>query len=150
MSDDSFSPGPVLEAARAYWERLRRGRTMPARGDINPVEVPKPLSCVLLVDVLAQPLDFRFRLVGGDVEAISFRNYRGVRFSEIVHMRPGSEIFGAYRQVVETRRPLWAEVSYVGFDSGIRRIRHILMPLSEDDDRVDTVLGVVDIERGPR
>jgi hypothetical protein len=140
---------PTLRLRRglAYWEQLRGNRPMPARADIGPADLPRPLTSVMLVDVLQDPLDFRFRLVGSDIEAISFRNYRGVRFSEIFHMGPKSRLFGEYRHVVQTRRPHWSEVDYVGFDPGISRIRHILLPLSDDGDKVDTVLVFVEIER---
>jgi hypothetical protein len=120
---------------------------MPMRADIDPVDLPRPLTSVMLVDVLQDPLDFRFRLVGSDIEAISFRNYRGVCFSEIFHMGPKSRLFGEYRRVVQSRRPSWSDVDYVGFDPGISRIRHILLPLSDDGERVDTVLVIVEIER---
>lgn len=143
----SLAPATRLRAALDYWERLRGRRAMPSRAELDPAELPRPLSSVMLVDVLREPIDFRFRLIGGDIEAISFRNYHGIRFSDIFHMRPGSQVFTDYLHVVQTRRPLWSDIDYVGFDPGIARIHHALLPLSDDGDRVDTVLAIIEIER---
>ena len=125
MSDDAPPAlGPRGEIALAYWQSLRRGRKMPARADLDPVEIPTTLPGALLVDVLDDPLDFRFRLVGADVDAIVGRRFRGVRFSEIPHMARGNRVFAQYAQVAETARPLWSEIAYIGADPFVRRLRH--------------------------
>ena len=139
--------GPRGELALAYWQGLRRGRKLPARSDLDPTEIPAVLPGVILVEVLRDPLDFRHRLVGTDVDAIVHRNFRGLRFSEILHMRPGNPIFAQFMHVAETGRPMWAEVAYVGADPFVQRVRHCLMPLGRDGETVDMVFTVVDIER---
>jgi hypothetical protein len=50
---------PRLRQAFAYWRGKLAGRAMPARRDIDPVDVPTLLSYVMLADVLPAPLDFR-------------------------------------------------------------------------------------------
>ncbi len=148
MSDDAPPGlGPRGESALAYWQSIRRGRKLPAKPDIDPAEIPKLLPGTILVDVLRQPLDFRYRLVGSEVDKIAHRNFRGIRFSEILHMRRGSRLWAQFEEVVETRSPLWSEVSYVGADPFIRRLRHCLMPLGADGETVDMIFVVVDIER---
>lgn len=148
MSDDAPPGlGPRGEIALAYWQGLRRGRWLPARSDIDPAEIPKLLPGTILVDVLRQPLDFRYRLVGSEIDQISHRNFRGLRFSEILHMRRGNRLWAQFEEVVETRKPLWSEVPYVGADPFIRRIRHCLMPLGSDGETVDMIFVVTDIDR---
>lgn len=147
MNDAPSVLGPRAEVALTYWQGLRRGRTMPARADLDPAAIPKLLTSVLLVDVLRDPLDFRYRLVGSDIDAISHRNFRGVRFSEILHMRRGNRLWAQYQEVAKTGRPPWSEVPYVGADPFIRRMLHCLMPLGVDGKTVDMIFAVVDIER---
>ena len=148
MSDDAPPGlGPRAEVALTYWQTIRRGRKMPARPDLDPTVIPKLLGSVILVDVLTDPLDFRYRLVGSDIDTIAHRTLRGVRFSEIVHMRRGNQIWAQFDQVAETGTPLWSEVAYVGADPFIRRLRHCLMPLGSDGTTADMVFVVVDIER---
>ena len=58
----------IVQEALAYWESKRSGRRMPARRDFDPVfEVPRLLPWIVLVDVLHEPLDFRFRLIGSGI-----------------------------------------------------------------------------------
>ena len=139
--------GPRGESALAYWQGLRRGRRLPARADIDPAEIPKLLAGTLLIDVLREPLDFRYRLIGSEIDAITHRNFRGMRFSEIPQMRRGNRLWAQFEQVVETRRPLWSEVPYVGADPFISGIRHCLMPLGADGETVDMIFAVIDVER---
>src|SRR5262249_50879801 len=48
-----------------YWLRKSADKAMPARADIDPVDIPQLLADVFLVDVVAgNPCRFRFRLVG--------------------------------------------------------------------------------------
>ena len=148
MSDD-LPPGLGSrgEMALAYWQTLRRGRRIPARADLDPTEIPKLLPGVILVEVERAPLDFRYRLVGTEVDTISHRNFRGVRFSEVLHMRRGNDIWAQFARVVETAAPLWSDIPYVGADPFIRRIRHCLLPLGADGATVDMVFAVIDIDR---
>jgi len=147
MTDRPPPPGSRIAAALDYWHHLRGGRPMPARGEIDPTRIHALLPYLLLVDVLRAPQDFRYRLVGAEIDAISHRRFRGVRFSEVVHMRQGNRLWAQYAEVAAERRPLWSEIPYVGADPFIRHMQHILLPLSSDGETVDTVLAAVDINR---
>lgn len=147
MTDLPPPPGSRIAAALDYWHHLRGDRRMPARGEIDPTRIHALLPYLLLVDVLRAPQDFRYRLVGAEIDAISHRRFRGVRFSEVVHMRQGNRLWAQYAEVAAGRRPLWSEIPYVGADPFIRHMQHILLPLSSDGETVDTVLAAVDINR---
>ncbi len=120
---------------------------MPRRGDLDPVDIPKLLPFVMLVDVFAQPLDFKFRLIGTEIDAIVADKYLDRRFSAIPHMAIGNGIWAQYEAVVRTCRPLIAAVNYVGADHYVQAIRHCLMPLSEDRKTVTMVFVAVEIAR---
>src|SRR3546814_5234533 len=85
---------------------------MPSRSDINPAEIPALLPHVVLLEVLREgnmagaPLDFRYRLMGGAVEAHLTMRYTGLRMSEIPHQKPPSRLWENFSTVVETARPL--------------------------------------------
>ena len=138
----------TLTSALAYWERICGDRAMPARGDLDPVEIPRLLPFVMLVDVLTEPLDFKFRLIGTEVQAIIARDLPGKRFSAVPHMAPGNKLWSEYESVVANRRPLTSGVDYVGTDRRVRAIRHCVMPLSTDGKAVNMLFVAVEIERG--
>ena len=121
---------------------------MPRRCDVDPAEIPRLLPFVMLVEVLEKPLDFRFRLVGTEIDAITAVGLRGQRFSESPHLGPSSNVWNDYVSVATTHRPLTGKVDYVGADRHVRAIRHCLMPLSDDGERVNMVFVAVEVVRG--
>jgi len=63
---------PQLGAALAYWRACCRDRTMPARSDLDPVDMRQFLARVLLAEVVAgrHGPEIRIRLAGTEIEAI--------------------------------------------------------------------------------
>jgi hypothetical protein len=131
----------------AYWHRIRGERRMPSRTDVDPLHIPDLLPYVMLVDVLRDPLDFRFRLLGSGHDQIVARNYKGMRFSELAHLRRGNPVWAEYERVVLDATPLRSFVPYVGADRGVRSIEHCLMPLSSDGEAVDMIFVIAAVER---
>ena len=137
----------IISEAMAYWRRLGGARPMPSRRDLDPVDIPRLLPFVMLIDVLSDPLDFKFRLIGTEVSAIIARNLQGRRFSTIPHMAAGNRVWTEYEAVVNRREPLAASGGYVGSDDRVRAVRHALMPLSSGGEAVDMMFVAVEIER---
>lgn len=163
VSELALSPGALLAMPRriregfSYWQDLRRGRLMPARRDIDPLDIRALLPNVVLLDVIQQPgderdqgppagLDFRFRLVGTEVAARSARDYTGRHLADIPHMAPGTLFWRHRESVVRSRKPLYSTPSYVGPVKEIRSCHNLLMPLSDDDDRVNMIFCLATFE----
>lgn len=134
---------PRFKEAFAYWRSKLAGRQMPSRRDIDPVDIPALLPYVLLTDVLREPLDFRFRLIGTEVRSISERDYTGKRYSEVPGKGKGSIVWTNCETVVCTRAPFFGTPPYVGPDRYLRRCETILLPLSENGSDVNMILQVV-------
>jgi hypothetical protein len=150
MDEDRFggTPNPILKQAFAYWDGRRKGRPMPARRDIDPLDIPHLLPWLMLTDVLRSPLDFRYRLIGTGIVSRSRRDFTGSRLSELPHAGPGSMVWRHRREVVETGRPVFAIPPYTGADAAVQRVMGIHMPLSEDAEMVNMILTVVAYEHG--
>ena len=134
----------LLEDAFSYWESKRAGRKMPARRDFDPLlEVPYMTPWIVLTDVLHDPLDFRFRLIGSGVVDRSRANHTGKLFSEMPRFGPGNYLWTPRAEVVETGMPLRSEPPYVGRARGVRSVADIHLPLSEDDSTVNMIFSVV-------
>src|SRR5260221_6895446 len=58
---------PDLLRVRAYWDGKGQGRFAPRRADIDPADLVDSLPRIMLADVLAEPLDFRYRLSGASI-----------------------------------------------------------------------------------
>lgn len=105
IPDASMLGAAWLKEAHAYWASKRGRRPMPRRRDIDPVESPTLLPYLMLIDVLSDPLDFRYRLIGGEVHNISNGNYTGKRSSELPGKGRGSIIWDTCEQTVLARSP---------------------------------------------
>lgn len=55
---------PTLAFLCGYWNKKRGDRLMPSRADIRASDLKEHLGWVLLLDVLPEANDFRYRLIG--------------------------------------------------------------------------------------
>ena len=69
---------PRIKALYDYWNALRRGRAMPSRADIDPIEIPALLPYIIMYDVGASG-GYTVRLVGEESCALSGRTWRDIR-----------------------------------------------------------------------
>ncbi|WP_207482131.1 PAS domain-containing protein [Arenibaculum pallidiluteum] len=146
---DASVASPRMEQAWAYWQRIRGDRRFPLRSDFDPTEIPELLPSSAMVEVLRDPLDFRFRLVGTAIDAITTRSIVGKRFSEIAYLTPGNNGWAEYESVATTGEPLLVDRAYVGESSLVLALRDSLFPLSTDGEVVDRVWSYLDIASAP-
>lgn len=91
----------------AYWLDRRRGRTMPARRDIDPVDIPWVLPFIWLNDVVppataADGLRFRCRLAGEAINAVHRRSVRGLMLEDYVPADDLPVVTEQYSAVAQT------------------------------------------------
>ena len=120
---------------------------MPSRGDIDPAEIAKLLPNVILMDVSHDPLDFRYRLIGTLIDAHMNDPMTGRWLSSIPHQRAPSRIWSACKRVVEEETAHSSDAPYIGPMKDFVIVEDILMPLSDDDEKVDMIFVVVDYLR---
>lgn len=140
---------PVLLQGYDYWDSKRCGRAMPARADLDPIEMKAFLPHIVLTDVLHNaapdlPLDFRYRLMGTAVDGHMSRRFTGLRLSELPAQRTGSQMWLNFSEVVEQRQPCFHRVPYVGPHKDFLSLIDLVLPLSDDDCNVTMLLSLVD------
>lgn len=133
---------PVLRRLYRYWEGKRGTREFPARRDLDPVEFSYALGIILLIDVLREPLRFRFRLHGTTLALRAGYEMTGKMVDDL----PGEEnralLLERCHQIVATRKPL----SIHGdrrIDGHRRRYETLWLPLGPDDGAVDMLFGAL-------
>lgn len=136
--------GSVVRLGQAYWETKCRHGRLPSRADIDPREIPQLLPHVILLDVQPEPLDFRFRLIGGGVVAHLSQDWTGAWMSQVPEMRPPNRILGQCRGVVSTASPARSRSNYRGPHSNIAAEEDVILPLASDGRTVDMLLGFVE------
>ena len=58
----------------------------------------------------------------------------------------GSEVWKTAVRILEEKRPIVSHIPYVGFNRWIQNYRDISMPLSENNDVVNMIFGVLQFE----
>ena len=140
----------LLQQGYRYWDAKRAGKRMPSRADIDPIEMPALLPHVVLLEVLRDvepdwPLDFRYRLIGSRIQAISNADYTGHWLSQIPHQRAPSHVWEHLSAAVDARAPVKGVIPYVGRSREVSGVFHIVLPLAEDGETVDHLLVCVDL-----
>jgi hypothetical protein len=140
--DESFLAvcDPKIAGIYDYWKAKRGARAMPARRDLDPIELKPYLGSIILYDVLREPLDFRYRLVGTHIALAMGRDLTGRKLSDVSASEDQSYAMIALSDIVGRRvyrfrnDPLRGERgSFLGRD-------RIHLPLSENGTEVTMLL----------
>jgi hypothetical protein len=134
-----------------YWASLRGDRQMPGRRDVDPLEVPRGyLPSLMLIDVLHDPRRYRYRLVGTNVVGATGQDRTGRYFDEVPFFKEHPAVIQEYETVVETHQPMHSLEPFTNLINGsVYEVDRLLLPLSNDEWRVDTVLVLFQFNTGP-
>jgi hypothetical protein len=90
-----------------FWLALRGDRPMPYRRDLDPSQIKPHLPFLMLVDVVGDPPDFVYRLVG--TREVDSRGYdpTGRRVAEAYFATSAEDALSNYRQVARERAALY-------------------------------------------
>jgi hypothetical protein len=131
-----------LTAVFDYWLGKATGLRLPRRRDIDPVDIPKLLPILMIVEVLPSGR-YRYRLIGTENAEAFGMNATGRYLDEVL---PGpaykSHVLALYDECVHSCRALYSECLFTSPHYRVpeRHIKVLFMPLSDDGTRVNQVL----------
>lgn len=135
---------PLTAEAIDYWRRIRPPGLLPARTHFDPIEVPRLLPYLGLLDVVREPrIRFKGRMAGTKVTEVFGAGLVGSFLDEVVPNFDGSLAAIDYLRVATDAVPVW----YRGAQSAKRGksflgIERLFLPLAEDGRTVDMILAV--------
>ncbi|MDF1794520.1 MAG: PAS domain-containing protein [Thalassobaculaceae bacterium] len=122
-----------------YWEEKAAIGRLPSRDDVDPIDLRFILGDLILVDVLRDPLRFRFRLMGVRmVERLGY-DMTGKLLDEHPEEKFRAWAIELYTEVVTSAAPV-AVASDALLDGRVRKFEAIMLPLASDGRTVDKVL----------
>jgi len=132
---------PRLSDLLAYWNEKRQGRAMPARRDIDPLELKSHLGRLHFVDVEYQPFRLRLRMMGVESTETLGRDMTGRYFDEIHPPHIMANVVKTYEWLVQHKRPLrhFGNAAYA--DKSVYLFEVLNLPLSDDGVVMNMVLG---------
>ena len=138
---DAFIQDPDMLRLFDYWRSLRAGRALPAKSDIDPLEISWALSRIYLVD--HSPEDgFVYCLAGNDIAGIFGRaNLKGLRPRDFLPKERAEPVERLFQQVVDERCIMWMK-GLIYFRADRTPIgERLVLPLG--DAASETVTGVL-------
>src|SRR5215813_4019449 len=133
-----------------YWYGRKRGRAMPSRADLDPVDIPPMLGKIMLIDVLGNPPRFHHRLVGTHIVDATGEDRTGRFLDRVPFLRKHPVVLDQYRIVVETRQPLLSVEPITNCTNGkVHEVDRLLLPLSSDGQLVNMLLVYFNFRTGP-
>ncbi|MEQ9642897.1 MAG: PAS domain-containing protein [Alphaproteobacteria bacterium] len=141
LDPDLNVQAPVLRAALQVWRDACGGKAMPARADIDVLDIPRDvLAHILLIDVEPGPPDrFRWRLIGTHVTSMLGRDSTGGYFDELYSPEAAKVLLTGPRWAMDNRRPV-RTLGHASFaDKAHIRSENVDMPLSDDGERVSMI-----------
>jgi hypothetical protein len=131
---------PRLIRLYEHWDARRQGRRMPARADLDPVDLPFALGHLLLMDVIGPPpWRFRYRLIGSALTQRAGRDLTGRMVEEIPEPEYRASVVAWHGAVVEARAPQRNLTRRV-IDARWQHYELLTLPLSSDGETVDMTL----------
>jgi hypothetical protein len=134
---------PMLRRLYAYWDERRGTREFPGRPDIDPIGMRFALGNISLVDVLHEPLRFRYRLHGSIIAERLGIDMTGKFVDEIPEPDRRGFVDENFRAAVATRRPL-ARSGERLLDERLWNFDSIILPLGLADGVINMLLLCVE------
>ena len=140
---------PALVFLKDYWDQKRGTRAMPSRADIKPAEMKQHLAWVVLVDVVPDFTDFRYRTIGTRVTGYFAPDSTGKLVSEAFRSH-GEAVVNAmlapYRKASRDKVIVhaWGAADWIG--KAFLDFESLYLPLSDDGVTANMVLSAVTFE----
>ena len=123
-----------------YWSAKRKGRAMPSRRDIDPIEMKRWLGRLALIDVADEPDGLRWRLVGSELTIECGVDLTGKRIDEASYLGDTAVAYSALTDFAAKGTPRYRNDPLTAASGWFRSTERLYLPLSGDGSRVDMIL----------
>jgi hypothetical protein len=140
---------PEIVALYDYWRsKAPADGLLPGRRHIDPIEIPKLLPHIWLVDVLDDPRRFRVRLLGTALAATGTPLRVGDFIVDRLLPEQRAASLAEFEAVVKSHEPLWYRGPLnLRHETYVHEVERIFLPLAADGRRVDMLLCLSLIQR---
>lgn len=134
-----------------HWQSKRRGDALPARADLDPVEMKEWLPGLVLVNVTPDPgrcppYRLTYRLIGTRARDLRGHEATGKSVEDAYFGNSRDEIMENYRLVIEERQVVYDGDRTLSKSGSRLEAETLLLPLASDGRTVDMVICYQEIE----
>ena len=135
---------PLLQRLYADWQAWRGDRELPSRRDFDPLDIRYIIGKLSLVDVLYDPLRYRYRIHGTDTaERLGFDlTGKSLDLSPDPNHRAATKKH--FSTVVYSRTPSARLRERIAGNGRVWRYEILVLPLSSDGARIDMLMAAME------
>ena len=137
---------PKLRRLHQDWLDRKQGRAMPSRADFDILDLRYILGDLNLLDVLYEPLRFRFRVHGSNAAARLGFDLTGRTVDDYPDPAYRSIVADHYKTVVRSKAPLRILQDPYRVRDRVLRWEGLILPLSDDGERVNMMMAGLSVD----
>ena len=125
-----------------YWRGIAEatGR-LPGRKQIDPLDIPRLLENIWLLDVVGEPPRFRFRLIGSALHRMGIPGKVGDFTDQLLPSGKKDPVMEDFRRAARERVPVWFRgKARVPHATEMFELERLFLPLAADGSTVDMLL----------
>ncbi len=124
-----------------YWVRIHPETGLPGRQHFDPLEVPRLLPNIRLLDVIGMPPRFRIRLMGTRLRDFFGAELTGMWLDEVFSNLDGSLTHIELLNAIETKGPRWRRGRpALDIDKDFLDMERVYLPFAKDGRNIDLIL----------
>lgn len=144
LSPETLGQDAIGRIVGHWYDLAERAGGVPPRAYFDPAAIPDLLPQLIIVEHLGGQ-DFRYRLLGTEVERFARDRYTGRCTSQIPGHGPGNRIHALYVSALECQKPVGMRLPYVGTYSTCTSARQVALPFRRGE-LPDQVISLIDFE----
>jgi hypothetical protein len=138
---------PKVLRLYGYWQQLVSDETLPRRTDIDPGRIRDLLANIMIIELQATPLRWRYRLIGTAINAAMGSDATGKWLEEVTDdPDQRAHLLGLAERLLETRQAIFGQTINSRERRGCHHFHWALFPLRDDDDLISHALMIEDYE----
>jgi len=127
--------------ALRYWQEIAGSRRFPSKSQVTEQGAADLWDHLFIVEVTANPADYRFVLAGQILRTALGRDPTGEKVSDVLPGGMGTRTLFLHQAAVGLKGPVDDAAKWVREDGAEILYRSILLPLSDDGTNVNALLG---------
>jgi hypothetical protein len=137
----------AAQSKRLYddWEARRRGRLFPARADFDPLDLRYIIGNLSLLDVLRDPLRFRYRIHSTNMAQWLGFDLTGKEVDDSPNIERGAQIKDHFIEVIDREGPVVRLHEWLGGNHRVLRHEALVLPLAKDGSTIDMIMSAVSV-----
>lgn len=133
---------PHSQHMLAYWKERRQPDGLMPRAAFDPLDMPKLMGGMFVVEPVNGGTNMRYRLVGAENERRLGRKFTGELFTDCYLPEMAADQIALHNRVLETRRPVFLQGCFLGLDLEHVHYEAIYLPAMGKDGGLQIIGGL--------